>query len=286
MRTWCGMYGARFVLALALAACVAGCKAPAGGDLATQPKTAARADDGFAQSGSSSAGGYSQGNERRRDQRHGGARSAAPGQFDYYLLTWSWSPEFCYSHPDKPECATGRRFVVHGLWPENSDGGYPEECSDAAGPANPGQYSDLYPDQGLLQHEWQTHGTCSGMQPDAYFSAMRREANSVKIPGPLADVSSRISLSPDQIINGFVQANPGTSAADYNLGCANNYLTQVQLCVDKNLHATACMGVRSCGADTVIVVPPGTARTTGSGGYGGYSGGGSRRRHHADDRGY
>ena len=29
-----------------------------------------------------------------------GQSSRAVGQFDYYLLNLSWSPEFCHSHPD------------------------------------------------------------------------------------------------------------------------------------------------------------------------------------------
>jgi ribonuclease T2 len=58
-------------------------------------------------------------------------RQNAPGQFDYYVLSLSWSPSFC-------ETATGnaRRqqcgprpfsFVVHGLWPQY-ERGFPESC--------------------------------------------------------------------------------------------------------------------------------------------------------------
>ena len=49
-------------------------------------------------------------------QRHGSQRESQtgqPGVFDYYVLALSWSPEFCYSHRDKPECQSGHRgFVV------------------------------------------------------------------------------------------------------------------------------------------------------------------------------
>src|SRR5438309_5449467 len=65
----------------------------------------------------------------------------ATGAFDYYLLNLSWSPEFCYSHRDKPECAQHFAFVLHGLWPQNTDGTYPQNCSNAPGPANPAQYA-------------------------------------------------------------------------------------------------------------------------------------------------
>lgn len=85
--------------------------------------------------------------------KHHGSRQSAqgtPGVFDYYLLALSWSPEFCYSHADKPECRSGHHgFVVHGLWPQYTDG-YPENCSTALGLSNPAEMADLMPDAGLV----------------------------------------------------------------------------------------------------------------------------------------
>src|SRR5215831_16810486 len=77
--------------------------------------------------------------------KHHGSRQATqgkPGVFDYYMLTLSWSPEFCHSHADKPECQSGHHgFIVHGLWPQYVDG-YPENCSNAPGLANPSEMTD------------------------------------------------------------------------------------------------------------------------------------------------
>jgi hypothetical protein len=73
-------------------------------------------------------------------QRRGGRAqaNAAPGVFDFYLLTLSWSPEYCVTHQGAAECTAHPAFVLHGLWPQNNDGTYPEDCSNAPGPANPG----------------------------------------------------------------------------------------------------------------------------------------------------
>src|SRR5271168_2887119 len=106
------------------------------------------------------AAGYS----RRRNSNQ--ASQGTPGAFDYYLLTLSWSPEFCHSpaHASKPECQSRHRgFVVHGLWPQYAQGGYPENCSSAPGLSSPSEMADLMPDAGLVAHEWSTHGTCSGL---------------------------------------------------------------------------------------------------------------------------
>ncbi len=52
---------------------------------------------------------------------------APPGEFDYYLLSLSWSPAFCLQSPGAAECNGPRRFgfIVHGLWPQNEHG-WPE----------------------------------------------------------------------------------------------------------------------------------------------------------------
>ena len=69
------------------------------------------------------------------------ARAAAPelisnGDFDFYVLTLSWSPGFCDTggeEKSRHQCAVGagEGFVVHGLWPENSNRPYPSDCGDA-----------------------------------------------------------------------------------------------------------------------------------------------------------
>jgi ribonuclease T2 len=182
------------------------------------------------------------------------ADSAA--SFDFYLLNLSWSPEFCYSHRDAPECAAHSTFVLHGLWPQNNNGSYPEKCTDAAGPSNPDAYKDIYPDAGLLEHEWQEHGICSGLSPDQFFSNARTAFHSVVIPPMLNGLTSQASLSPDQILDGFTAANPAISRSSLALSCGHNYLTAVEVCLDKSLRPTACGGIRSCRANSVRIPPP------------------------------
>jgi ribonuclease T2 len=182
------------------------------------------------------------------------AAPAAP--FDFYLLNLSWSPEYCHSHPSAAECAAHAAFVLHGLWPENSNGRNPEDCSNAPGPADPSEYKDIYPDPGLLQHEWSTHGTCSGLSPNAFFNEARTAYDSVVIPAKLKNLTSQVSMPPQQILVLFTQANPTIPQASLALTCGSNYLTAVEVCMDKSLHPTACTGVRTCRANVVRIPPP------------------------------
>jgi ribonuclease T2 len=210
------------------------------------------------QTAASDAGGFTQRSESGSRARRPRAESGGtPGVFDFYLLTLSWSPEYCVSHPTDVQCAAKPAFVLHGLWPENTDGTYPEDCSSAAGPANPGQYSDIYPDQSLLEHEWTTHGTCSGLAADAYFQLERKAFHSVSAPPQLAKLKSVISLTPNQIITDFTQTNASVAAGDVAIACGNNRLTAIEVCLTKSLTVESCSGVKTCGATTVKITPPG-----------------------------
>ncbi len=197
-------------------------------------------------------------NTRHSDRRGSSAASSQPGVFDFYLLNLSWSPEFCATHPDKPECAAHPGFVLHGLWPQNNDGSYPEHCSDTPGPADPATFRDLYPDAGLLRHEWETHGTCSGLAPDAFFSQARAALHAIQIPSSLSGLTSQTASTPEAILAQFSSANPSIPQESLALSCGNNYLTAVEVCLDHNLHAIACSNIRSCRANSVRIVPPGS----------------------------
>lgn len=182
--------------------------------------------------------------------------AAANQPFDYYLLNLSWSPEFCHSHPSAAECAQHRAFTLHGLWPQNNSGPYLENCTNAPGPRNPADFSDLYPDPGLLRHEWKTHGTCSGLSADAFFNLARQAESTVVIPAMLTSLDHQTSMPPAQILDLFAEANPSIPRQSLALSCGNNYLTAIEVCMSKTLQPTACGAIRSCRANTVRIPPP------------------------------
>jgi ribonuclease T2 len=259
----CGMGKQRWLLAAGMGlACGwgAGCKPPVGTPSQSVREGQPRQPYAESRRNVYEGNGGERREGRRRDdsQRRGRAQAdAAPGVFDYYLLTLSWSPEFCLTHGQAAECAAHPGFVLHGLWPENTDGSYPENCSNAPGPSDPQAFRDILPDMHLLEHEWTTHGTCSGLGPDAYFSEARQALRSVAVPRDLQHVSSELQLTPAQILGDFAQANPGLSQDSFALSCGNNRLTAVEVCLTKDLKATSCSGVRSCRANVVKVTPEG-----------------------------
>jgi ribonuclease T2 len=181
-----------------------------------------------------------------------------PGVFGYYLLNLSWEPEFCHSdrNAGSEECrAKGQGFVVHGLWPQFADG-YPEHCSNAAGPRNLAQWLDLMPTTWLVEHEWSTHGTCSGLSPESYFGQIRRAYSSIHIPGQIKAITHTTSMTPAAIKQAFSIVNPGLRYEDMAISCGNNYLTAVEFCLSKkDLRFTSCGTLHECHANVVRIAP-------------------------------
>src|SRR4030081_2463519 len=108
-------------------------------------------------------------------------RQNEPGQFDFYVLSLSWSPSFCDAATERsPERAAraqqcGERpfsFVVHGLWPQYEKG-FPEFCQNPAPRLDRNIVSsmlDMMPSPRLIFHEWDRHRVRAG-PPDGEDSA-------------------------------------------------------------------------------------------------------------------
>ena len=114
------------------------------------------------------------------------------GNFDFYVFALSWSPGFCDTGgaakaPDQCAVGAGAGFVVHGLWPDNSAGPDPQNCqSGVAIPAAALKLTDgVYPDEGLARYEYLKHGTCAGLDPQAYFSAVKALRDGIVVPDAL-----------------------------------------------------------------------------------------------------
>ena len=114
---------------------------------------------------------------------------------------------------------------------------------------------DIMPDLHLIAHEWTTHGTCSGLTPDAYFALIRKAYNSVKIPAAYKSPSQLLTVNPSQISKAFSQANLKLPANAVEVSCLSNYLAAVEICLDKDLNAMGCPTAPPCRAQSIRVPP-------------------------------
>ena len=189
-----------------------------------------------------------------------------PGQFDFYVLALSWSPSFCQDSEERgrearEQCGPGRpySFVVHGLWPQY-ERGFPQSCQQPAPRLNRelmNSMLDLMPAPRLIYHEWDSHGTCSGLRPQAYFDLVRKARDSVKIPEAYATPKTTLTVAPAEVEDAFVKANPGLSHAGIAVTCGGTRLSEVRICLSKDLQFRDCPQIdrRACRRDKLLMPP-------------------------------
>ena len=187
------------------------------------------------------------------------------GNFDFYVFTLSWSPGFCDTGgADKSpgQCASGAGtgFVVHGLWPDSSFGPNPQNCQYGVSiPGGALRLTDgVYPDEGLARYEYLKHGTCSGLDPQAYFGAVKELRDGIVVPDMLKAPRQRLTLAPNDLEQAFIAVNANLRADNMAITCENGELVDVRICVSKDLSAFAnCPKVsgHTCHASSLAVAP-------------------------------
>jgi ribonuclease T2 len=195
-------------------------------------------------------------------------RQNAPGEFDFYVLSLSWSPSFCEAASERGNTGKNTRiqcggrpysFVVHGLWPQY-ERGFPNYCQRPAPRLDRRVMSsmlDLMPAPGLIYNEWDKHGTCSGLNARGYFEAIRKARAAVKIPADYLELNATRTVEPAAIEDAFIKANPGLSSAAIAVTCDSKRLSEVRICMSKDLQFRACDEIdrRACRRKQVVMPP-------------------------------
>jgi ribonuclease T2 len=188
-----------------------------------------------------------------------------PGRFDFYVLALSWSPSYCKETEergrDAGEQCRGRpySFIVHGLWPQY-ERGFPRDCQVPAPRLNRELMTsmlDLMPAPRLVYHEWDQHGTCTGLDAQAYFELVRKARQAVKIPDAYAAPKSTVTVAPTEVEDAFIKNNPGLSRGGIAVTCGSTRLSEVRICLSKDLKFRDCGEVdrRACRRDKLIMPP-------------------------------
>jgi ribonuclease T2 len=201
--------------------------------------------------------------QQRQEQRQGGE----PGKFDFYVLALSWSPSFCEAAKERAPDRTPQQqcssrpyhFVVHGLWPQY-ERGFPRDCQTPSPRLNRTIVSsmlDLMPSPRLVFNEWDRHGTCSGLGPEGYFEAVRKSYDTTKIPDKFLNITNYLMVTPAEVEDAFVAANPGLSRGAIAITCDTRRLSEVRICMTKDLQFRDCpeVGRRACRRDKIVMPP-------------------------------
>ena len=182
-----------------------------------------------------------------------------PGQFDYYVLSLSWAPNYCAGHPGdhSNECKTGGHagFVLHGLWPQTTVGRPPLSCENVSpvSAETVRRMMEYFPDRGLIQHEWQAHGSCSGLDAQEYFGKMEQAFKATKVPDQYRTLDHSQTLPIKQIEKAFADANNAPANA-FRVSCHAGELVNLEACLNKDLQYQACtQSVHDCSTPQLLM---------------------------------
>ena len=174
------------------------------------------------------------------------------GDFDYYVLALSWSPNWCASTGDArddPQCQAGRGFtwVLHGLWPQFEQG-WPSFCRTSAPDPSRAQtaaMADIMGSAGPAFYQWKKHGRCSGLTASDYFQTSRTAYDSITLPQVFEHITRDLTLPASVVEDAFIEANPALPRDAITITCKADMIAEARICLDKSLTP------RRCGDDVI-----------------------------------
>lgn len=178
------------------------------------------------------------------------AEGERPGDFDYYVLSLSWSPTFCAIEGrdrGNPQCDRPLGWVLHGLWPQYENG-WPSNCPSAK--RNPsrgdtGAMVDIMGSSGSAWHQWKKHGRCSGLSSDDYYALSRLAYDRVVRPEILRNLDRSVTLPATLIEEAFLKDNPNLAPDMITITCKSRRIQEARICLTRDLEP------RVCGADVI-----------------------------------
>ena len=91
----------------------------------------------------------------------------------------------------------------------------------------------------------------------AYFETIRKARAAVKIPEEFLELSEPKTVAPAEIEEAFIKVNPGLSSPAISVTCDSKRLSEVRICMNKDLQFRACEEIdrRACRREQVMMPP-------------------------------
>lgn len=192
------------------------------------------------------------------------AEGERAGDFDYYVMSLSWSAAWCQLEGDArddPQCDAGRglTFVLHGLWPQYEND-WPSYCR--TGERDPTRamtaaMADIMGGAGPAFYQWKKHGRCAGLSAEAYFQTSRQAYETIRIPDVFSEVSRPLTLPASVVEDAFLEANPDLSRDQITITCKDGLIQEARVCLTPDLVPRRCAAdvLRDCKLKDAVLEP-------------------------------
>lgn len=192
------------------------------------------------------------------------AEGERPGDFDYYVLALSWSPNWCAIEGDSKgsdqcDARHDHGWILHGLWPQFHRG-WPSYCRTVERPPSRSMtrdMADIMGTSGLAWHQWKKHGSCSGLSVTDYYDLSREAYGRITRPTVFRKLDKPVRLPAKVVEDAFLQANEDLEADGLTVTCRDGYIQEVRVCLSRDLAPVPCGAdvIRDCTLDRAIFDP-------------------------------
>jgi ribonuclease T2 len=192
------------------------------------------------------------------------AEGEVAGEFDYYVLALSWSPNWCALEGDarrSPQCDVeeDHGWIMHGLWPQFHRG-FPSNCQTSQRPPSrsmTAEMADIMGTSGLAWYQWKKHGSCTGLSAATYYKTARAAYEAVERPAVFRKVKNDIRLPASVVEEAFLKSNAGMEPDGVTVTCKSGYIQEVRICLSKDLTPVPCGRdvVKDCALDNALFTP-------------------------------
>lgn len=173
------------------------------------------------------------------------AEGEKAGEFDYYVLSLSWSPNWCQlegnAHQSE-QCEEDHGWILHGLWPQFHRG-YPSYCRTIERAPSRGMtadMADIMGTSGLAWHQWKKHGTCTGLNATDYYALSREAYGRITRPAVFRKLDQSVKLPAHVVEQAFLKDNPQIQPDGLTVTCRDGHIQEVRICLYRDLAPVPC----------------------------------------------
>ena len=173
------------------------------------------------------------------------AEGEKAGEFDYYVLSLSWSPNWCQLEGNarqSEQCEEDHGWILHGLWPQFHRG-YPSYCRTIERAPSRGMtadMADIMGTSGLAWHQWKKHGTCTGLNATDYYALSREAYGRVTRPAVFRNLDQSVKLPARVVEQAFLKDNPQIEPDGLTVTCRDGHIQEARICLSRDLDPVPC----------------------------------------------
>lgn len=156
-----------------------------------------------------------------------------------WIAEFVWAPQFCRDHANERSseaCNAAYGLLLRRLHPPGG-----RKCGGDLSDATLDSAARVISSPRWVKQMWRQDGSCSGKTDRAYFDFASLVIDKIEVPQELRDAPRQpAQISRSQLGSSVLSVNRALRPDAIVAHCGGTFLTQVDICFDDHLNASAC----------------------------------------------